>query len=170
MTEWLRRWSGWIALVLLAALYYRSFGRGIDSVSLYAAAGRCILHGEPLLPCMPMFSYQPALAALFIPLAFVPAPLQKLVWYVVCVGSLVLTVRLAEAMAERLYPGAARGQNLVWLRGASLFFCSKHILDVLNYQAYEAPALALVTLGVWALTFGREALGGLGLALAAAIR
>jgi hypothetical protein len=43
-------------------------------------------------------------------------------------------------------------------------------MDVLNYQAYEAPALALTMLGIWALTTGREALGGFGLSVAAAIR
>jgi alpha-1,2-mannosyltransferase len=89
---------------------------------------------------------------------------------VICVGSLVLTVRLAEAMAERLYPGATRGRNLIWLRSVSLFFCSKHIPDVLNYQAYEAPALAMVTLGIWALTVGRQAPGGFWLGASAAIR
>ena len=170
MTEWLRRWSGWIALVVLAAIYYRQFGRGFDSVTLYAAAGRCMLRGEALLPCAPMFSYPPALALLLIPFALIPAALQKLVWYAICVGSLVLTVRLAEAMAERLYPGATRGRNLIWLRAASLLFCSKHILDVLNYQAYEAPTLAMITLGIWALTVGRDSWGGFWLGLAAAAR
>src|SRR5208282_5565127 len=126
--------------------------------------------GQALLPCQPMFSYQPALAALLLPFAVLPAPLQKLVWYVICVGSLVLTVRLAEAMAEQLYPGATRGRNLFWLRSVSLFFCSKHIPDVLNYQAYEAPALAMVTLGTWTLTIGREALSGFCLGAVAAIR
>ena len=170
MTKWLRQRSGWIALTVLAAIYYPFFGKGYQAIALYAAAGRCIWHGEALLPCQPMFSYQPALAALLLPFAVLPAPLQKLVWYAVCVGSLVLTVRLTEAMAERLYPGATRGRNLIWLRTVSLFLCSKHIPDVLNYQAYEAPALAMITLGMWALTVGREALGGFWLAAAAAIR
>jgi hypothetical protein len=170
MTKWLRQRSGWITLIVLAAIYYPFFGKGYQAIPLYAAAGRCIWHGEALLPCQPMFSYQPALAALLLPFAVLPAALQKLVWYVICVGSLVLTVRLTEAMAERLYPGATRGRNLIWLRTVSLFLCSKHIPDVLNYQAYEAPALAMMTLGIWALTVGREALGGFWLAAAAAIR
>ncbi len=170
MTDWLKRYSGWIALVVVAALYYRSFGKGIDSVALYAAAGRCLWHGAVLLSCAPMFSYQPALAALFVPFAALPAVLQKPVWYAICVGSLVLTVRLAEAMAERLYPGATRGRNLLWLRAATLLVCAKQILDVLNYQAYEAPALAAMTLGIWALTAGRDAWGGFWLGAAAAIR
>ncbi len=170
MMEWLKRHRGWITLILLAAIYYSFFGRGYQAIALYAATGRCIWNGQTLLPCQPMFSYQPALAALLLPFAILPAALQKLVWYVICVGSLVLTVRLAEAMAERLYPGATRGRNLIWLRCVSLFLCSKHIMDVLNYQAYEAPALAMVTLGIWALTVGREAPGGFWLAAAAAIR
>ncbi len=170
MTKWLRQHRGWITLIVLAAIYYPFFGKGFQSIGLYAAAGRCILDGVALLPCQPKFSYQPALAALLIPFAFIPPVLQKLVWYAICVGSLVLTVRLAEAMAERLYPGATRGRNLIWLRSVSLFLCSKHILDVLNYQAYEAPTLAMMTLGIWALTVGREALGGFWLAAAAAVR
>jgi Glycosyltransferase family 87 len=170
MIEWLRQRRGWITLIVLAAIYYPKFGKGFQSIALYTAGGRCILDGVALLPCQPRFSYQPALAALLLPFAVLPAALQKLVWYVICVGSLALTVRLAEAMAERLYPGATCGRNLIWLRTVSLFLCSKHILDVLNYQAYEAPALAMVTVGIWALTVGREALGGFWLAAAAAIR
>jgi hypothetical protein len=170
MTGLLKRNSGWIALVVVAALYYRSFGKGIDSVVLYAAAGRCVWHAQTLLPCAPMFSYQPALAALFIPLAAVPAVLQRPVWYVLSIGSLVLTMRLAEAMAARLYPGATCGRNLIWLRAASLLVCSKHILDVLNYEAYEAPALAIMTFGTWALTVGRDACSGFVLGAAAALR
>jgi len=170
MIEWLKRHRGWVTLIVLATLYYPLFGKGIQHIALYAAAGRCIWQGQALLPCQPMFSYQPALAALLLPFAVLPAPLQKLVWYVICVGSLVLTVRLAEAMAEQLYPGATRGRNLFWLRSVSLFFCSKHIPDVLNYQAYEAPALAMVTLGIWALTVGRQAPGGFWLGASAAIR
>jgi len=170
MIEWLRQRRGWITLIILAAIYYPFYGTGVQSIALYAAAGRCIWHGDALLPCQPMFSYQPALAALLLPFAVLPAALQKLVWYVISVGSLVLTVRLTEAMAERLYPGATRGRNLIWLRTVSLFLCSKHILHVLSYQAYEAPALAMMTLGIWSLTIGREALGGFWLAAAAAIR
>jgi len=170
MTGWLKRNSGWIAVVVVAVLYYRSFGKGLDSVVLYAAAGRCVWHAQTLLPCVPMFSYQPALAALLIPLAAVPTVLQKPIWYAVSIGSLVITVRLAEAMAARLYPGATRGRNLIWLRAVSLFMCSKHILDLLNYEAYEAPALAIMTFGIWALTVGRDAGSGFSLGAVAALR
>ena len=160
MLEWLRQHRGWITLIVLAAIYYPFFGKGSQGIALYAAAGRCIWHGQALLPCEPMFSYQPALAALMVPIAVLPAALQKLVWYVICVCSLVLTVRLAEAMAERLYPGATHGRNLIWLRTVNLLLCSKYILLVLAYQAYQAPALAMTMLGIWALTVGREASGG----------
>ena len=152
MMEWLKRHRGWITLIVLAAIYYPLFGKGSKESCCIPPPAAAFWPSQALLPCAPMFSYQPALAALLIPFGVLPAALQKLVWYVICVGSLVLTVRLAEAMAERLYPGATHGRNLIWLRSVSLFFCSKHILDVLNYQAYEAPALAMVTLGIWALT------------------
>ena len=91
---------------------------------------------------------------LVIPIGFAPAALQELIWYVICIGSLVITVRLAEAMAGRLYPSATLGRNLIWLRAVTLGFCAKHILDALNYEAYDAPALAMIMLGVWALTGG----------------
>ena len=137
---------------------------------LYAGASRCILVEQALPPCAPMFSLCTGAGSGGDAIGFMPAALQKLVWYVICVGSLVITVRLTEAMAERLYPGATYGRNLVWLRCVSLFLCSKHIMDVLNYQAYEAPSLAMVTLGTWALTIGREALSGFCLGAVAAIR
>jgi len=170
MMQWLGRWRGWIILVLLTAAFYTHFGRASFNAPYYAEAGRCIWRGAALLPCLPQFPYQPALAALFIPFSFIPAALQNPVWYVICVGSLVLTVRLAEAMAEQLYPGATHGRNLVWLRIIVLVTCAKHILDVLIYAAYDAPALAMMTLGIWALCVGRNGAGGLWLGLAAAIR
>jgi len=170
MTAWLKQRWGWIALVLLAAIYYPFFGKGFEGITVYSAAADCVWRGEVMLPCAPPFSYEPALAALALPFVFIPAALHKVVWYAICVASLVVTVRFAEAMGERLYPGVTRGENLVWLRSASLLLCGKQILEVLNYQAYEAPALAMLTVGMWALTVGRESAGGFWLGVGAAVR
>ena len=170
MTEWLRKRSGWITLILLAAVYYPLFGKGVRGLIYYVQAGQCILSDQPLIACAPGYSYSPALAALVIPIGSAPAVLQELIWYVICVGSLVITVRLAEAMAGRLYPGAALGRNLIWLRAVTLGFCAKHILDAFNYEAYDAPALAMIMLGVWALTGGRTAKSGFWLGAATAVR
>jgi Glycosyltransferase family 87 len=170
MAEWLRKRSGWIALILLAAIYYPLFGKGVRGLTFYVQAGQCILSDQPLIACAPGYSYSPALAVLVIPIGFAPAALQELIWYVICVGSLVITVRLAEAMAGRLYPGATLGRHLIWLRAVTLGFCAKHILDVLNYEAYDAPALAMIMLGVWTLTAGREARSGFWLGAATAVR
>ncbi len=167
-------WGGWLTLILISAVYYPRFGKGFsggpDGVALYTSAAQCLLHGEPLLPCAPTFPYQPALAAVMIPLALLPPVLQKPVWYVVCVGALVLTARLTEEMAARLYPGAVTGRNLIWLRVLSLFICSKQIELVIDYQAYDGPALAMMTLGIWTLCVGRDAASGLWLGIVAAIR
>ena len=97
-------WSDWIVLVVTAAALYPMFGRSSDMGPFYGAAARCVLRGEALLTCLPQYPYQPALALFFIPLAFLPAILQRLIWYVVCIGCLVIAVRLIEAIAERLYP------------------------------------------------------------------
>ena len=169
--EWLWPWSDWIVLVITAAALYPIFGRSSDLGPYYGTAARCILRGEPILTCLPPWPYQPALAVFFVPLAFLPPILQRLVWYVVCVGSLVIAVRLTEAIAERLYPGSTtRGQNLFWLRTIMLITCGKHFLDVITYASHDPLSLALIMLGTWALFNGREAVGGLWLAVAAAIR
>ena len=170
LAEWLKRHRGWVILVVAAAAYYPMFGRGSDTAPFYADAGRCILRGAPLLVCLPPYPYQPALAVFVVPLSFLPVVLERLVWYVICVGSLVITMRLAEAVAERLYPGATRAQNLFWLRAIVLVTCGKHILDVLTYASHDPLALAMMTFAIWALFIGREALGGAWLAAAAAIR
>ena len=127
-------WSDWIVLVVTAAALYPMFGRSSDLGPFYGAAARCVLRGEALLTCLPQYPYQPALALFFIPLAFLPAILQRLIWYVVCIACLVIAVRLTEAIAERLYPGATRGQNLFWLRTIMLITCGKHFLDVITYS------------------------------------
>jgi Glycosyltransferase family 87 len=170
LVEWVKQQRGWIILIVVAAAYYPWFGRGSDTAPFYADAGRCILRGEPLLACLPAFPYQPALAVFVVPLSFLPVVLERVIWYVICVGSLVVTVRLAEAVAERLYPGATRGPNLFWLRTIVLVTCAKHIIDVLAYASHDPLALALMTFAIWALYVGREAVGGAWLAVAAAIR
>jgi Glycosyltransferase family 87 len=163
-------WSDWIVLTVTAAAVYPIFGRSSDMGPFYSTAARCILHGEALLTCLPPYPYQPALAIFFIPIAFLPAVLQRLIWYVIFVGCLVLTVRLSEAIAERLYPGSTRGQNLFWLRTIMLVTCGKHFLDVVTYASHDPLSLAIIMLATWALFNGREAAGGLWLAVAAAIR
>ena len=170
LTEWVKHHRGWVILTVIAAAYYPWFGRGSDTAPFYAAAGRCILRGEPLLACLPAFPYQPVLAVFVVPLSFLPVVLERTLWYLICVGSLVITVRFAEAVAERLFPGATRGANLFWLRAIVLVTCAKHIIDVLAYASHDPLALALITFATWALFIGREAVGGAWLAVAAAIR
>jgi alpha-1,2-mannosyltransferase len=170
LAEWVKHHRGWVILIVVAAAYYPWFGRGSDTAPFYAAAGRCILRGEPLLVCLPAFPYQPALAVFVVPLSFLPVVLERVLWYLICVGSLVVTVRIAETIAERLYPGATRGANLFWLRAIVLVTCAKHIIDVLSYASHDPLALALITFATWALFIGREAVGGAWLAVAAAIR
>jgi Glycosyltransferase family 87 len=163
-------WSDWIVLTVTAAALYPMFGRSSDMGPFYSTAARCILRAEALLTCLPPYPYQPALAIFFIPLAFLPAVLQRLIWYVIFVGCLVIAVRLTEAIAERLYPGSTRGRNLFWLRTIMLVTCGKHFLDVITYASHDPLSLAIIMFGTWALFNGREAAGGLWLAVAAAIR
>ena len=166
----LKPWSDWIVLIVTAAALYPMFGRSSDMGPFYSTAARCILRGEALLSCLPPYPYQPALAIFFIPLAFLPAVLQRLIWYVIFVGCLVIAVRLTEAIAERLYPGSTRGQNLFWLRTIMLITCGKHFLDVITYASHDPLSLAIIMFATWALFNGREAVGGLWFAVAAAIR
>jgi len=166
----LQLWSDWIVLIVTAAALYPMFGRSSDMGPFYSAAARCVLDGEALLSCLPQYPYQAALAVFFIPLAFLPPVLQRLIWYVIFVGCLVIAVRLTEAIAERLYPGSTRGQNLFWLRTIMLVSCGKHFLDVVTYASHDPLSLALIMFGTWALFNGREAAGGAWLAVAAAIR
>src|SRR6516225_5754337 len=107
----LKPWSDWIVLVLTAAALYPMFGRSSDMGPFYSTAARCILRGEALLTCLPPYPYQPVLAIFFIPLAFLPAVLQRLIWYVIFVGCLVIAVRLTEAIAERLYQARRAGKT-----------------------------------------------------------
>ena len=166
----LQPWSDWIVLIVTAAALYPMFGRSSDMGPFYSAAARCVLNGESLLSCLPQYPYQAALAVFFIPLAYLPPVLQRLIWYVIFVGCLVIAVRLTEAIVERLYPGSTRGQNLFWLRTIMLVTCGKHFLDVITYASHDPLSLALIMFGTWALFNGREAAGGAWLAVAAAIR
>ena len=166
----LQPWSDWIVLIVTAAALYPMFGRSSDMGPFYSAAARCVLNGESLLSCLPQYPYQAALAVFFIPLAYLPPVLQRLIWYVIFVGCLVIAVRLTEAIAERLYPDSTRGQNLFWLRTIMLITCGKHFLDVITYASHDPLSLALIMFGTWALFNGREAAGGAWLAVAAAIR
>jgi Glycosyltransferase family 87 len=51
-----------------------------------------------------------------------------------------------------------------------LVTCGKHFLDVITYASHDPLSLAFIMFATWALFNGREAVGGLWLAVAAAIR
>jgi hypothetical protein len=136
---------------------------------LYLLAGERIQAGEPIYRNYERAFAYPALFALpFVPMTWLPVPMQRPVWYVVNFAALaIIVVRLQRRVAP-IMPAGARGW-LFWSLVALL--AGRHILAVLENQSHDLLVFLCAFLALDALCAARAktagALAGLGAALKA---
>ena len=166
----LRRYGGWIALAVVVAVYYRRFSKESMNFADYLQGAACLLNGQPMLECAPAFPYTPAFALAIGPFLALSPGLQNLVWYAILVASTVACFAISEALARCLYPAAAEGRKLIWLRILAVVLGLKFALAVFGFQAHDTPVFMLVLVGLWGLSVGRPVTAGAMLAIAAALK
>ncbi len=173
----------WLAVAVGAVLYCRHYWDEAPGLSLFIAAGRCMLDGMPLQNCDATFTYPPLFALTMIPLVPLPMVLQNLAWYLLTVLSIIGCITLSARMAQRLAPmpssiaaqaGDASEQwsqrDLAWLYVLGVLLSVKFILAAIGNQSYDAFVVVLVMVGLVALADERPGLAGASLALAAALK
>jgi hypothetical protein len=169
-----QRRACWIAAVIAIAAYYPRFIKGAggkEGLTIFPAAAECMLRGETPLHCKTViFVYPPFFALLSVPLAAMPMWLREVVWYLVLIGTLVVSLQLCEALARQLFPGEWTQRELAQFRILTFVLSLKFMLAVLENQAFDSIALVFILLGLLALVTGRSSLAGAGLAVAAALK
>lgn len=149
---------GLVALLLVATIVFVTrLSHRLPDFEVYARAAGRALAGEPLYRAEDghwLFKYLPAFAVMTIPIALVPLPVAKLLWFLVSVAILVPFLRMTVAVQpERVKP--------VWLLVAAT------LVTMGDFYGHELRLgqtnLLLATAAVGALLAmkqGREILAG----------
>jgi hypothetical protein len=165
-----RRYGGWIALAVAVAVYHRRFAKESMNFADYVQGAACLLDGQPMLQCAPAFPYTPVFALVMAPFLALSPGLQNLVWYAILIAATVACFAISETLARRLYPAAADGHRLLWLRVLAVVLGVKFALAVFGFHAHDTPVFMLLLVGLWGLSVGRPVTAGATLALAAALK
>jgi hypothetical protein len=136
---------------------------------LYLLAGERIQAGEPIYRSGERAFAYPALFALpFVPMTWLPAAMQRAVWYGINFAALaVIVIRLHRRTAPMM-PSGAR----IWLYWSAVaLVAGRHVLAVLENQSHDLLVFLCAFLAIDALCAARGktagALAGLGAALKA---
>ena len=162
-----RRWIQPAAALLLAAAAWLVFtyrvARGMPDFEVYRNAGSRAAAAEPLYREADgdyQFKYFPAFAIVAIPLAAVPLPVAKAIWFGAGVASLVVLLRIGP----RALPEMRRSTR--WLVFVALVALGKYYARDLLLGQVNVIFTLVATGAIVAICAGREALGGALVALA----
>lgn len=130
-----------------------------------------MLHGETPRHCGDLiYAYPPFFALLWTPLVPMPELPRVIIWYLVIIGTIVVSLRLCETLVRLSFPQGWSDKELATVRILTFVLAFKFMLSVLSNQAYDSLALVFVLLGLVALLSERSLVGGASLAMAAAIK
>lgn len=164
-----RRWLLATLLVLLLAGGLAGFlGKDTSELPVYTTGAARMWAGEEIYrrDDFKPFTYPPFFALPFVPLAWLPEPAQRGVWFALNVLLLAYVLRtLHRAVRE-----AAPGRALAPFWGLVLALSFRHITAVFENQSHDLVILACVTAAADALRRGREPLGGAAAGLGAACK
>jgi len=169
-SPWARRYGPWLVLLVAAAAYYPRFIYAPAGMDLYAQAAACLLKGQMLETCDPLFTYPPIFAFIVLPLEPLPAWLRDVVWYFITLAATVGLFRLSEMVATNALAAPLTAAEQRWVRLIVLLLSLKLILAVFENQAYDALVVLFVVAGLAALVSGRALESGAGLGFAAALK
>lgn len=164
------RYGPWLLILVAAAAYYARFVKVPAGMEMYPKAAFCLLHGAMLQACDVGFTYPPIFAFLMLPLEPLPLWLRDLIWYLVTVGAVIGSYKLAERIARNAVAMPLNAVELGWVRLLGLLLSLKLILAVFENQSYDALVLVVLLLGLAALASGRDFWSGAALGLAAALK
>lgn len=145
-----------------------------DDVYLHSA--RQLAQGNDLYKDVPLYTYPPFMAWLFIPLSILPTPVARTAWFLICVSSILVMVnvawKLANARGERLFPGQTTAPSLsIWLIFlVGLAFGARPAFTALLHHQTDLLMDALIFLGMLALARKRPGWGAVCFGFAGAMK
>ncbi|HEY2506757.1 MAG TPA: glycosyltransferase 87 family protein [Streptosporangiaceae bacterium] len=149
-----------VALVVVFALVYQPF-----DLAIYLWGGHAVTHGAELYLQQSQgnwYTYPPFAAALFTPLAALPAVLVRVLWELASIGA------LAWACALTLKLAGQRPTRIVVLALAAAALVLEPMYHTLFLGQVNLFLLALVLADIWRAARGRPA--GIGIGIATAIK
>ena len=156
-----------ILVALLAALFAFKASAKMADFEVYWRAGNRALAAEPLYRAEDehyQFKYLPAFALLATPLAVLPLPVAKAVWF----GISAALIPVVLALGVRLLP--ARNRPAAWLAAITFVVMAKFYGHELVLGQVNLLLAAIVIAAVHLLRRGREPGAGLLIALAVVIK
>ena len=162
--DW-EKWTPWIVAGLLTLLAVIRAGRhGGDFPTYWRAAGR-FLHGAPLYPSsdgLNTYRYSPGVLLFLAPLAGMPLPVAKALWFALLVAT---GWRVARRLVT-LIPGPGAGRAVL----IGFVGVSRPFLDGFFYAQVDVLVLGLVVMAFVAENRGRDGLAGAMIAIAGGLK
>jgi Glycosyltransferase family 87 len=161
--------AAWIAfaVVFVTTIYVVKIGRRMPDFEVYRTASIRALLAEPLYRQSDghwQFKYLPAFAVVAAPIAVVPDPVARALWFSASVALLVVLLRTSAALVpDRRY---SKG----FLIGAAVVLLGKFYAHELELGQVNILMAALVTGAALAMTRGREGLAGVLVACAIVVK
>jgi hypothetical protein len=170
MKKFVRRYGIFILLVIAIIIYFPTFARHHDGMTLYPLAGECLLKGQSIKEGAPAFTYPPVFAFFMIP--FVPLPMlaRNILWYVILLGSTFLSFRFCQRLVLATFPRTLNERETRWLGWVSLALSLKFIFSVFENQAYDGIVFLCLLIGLDGVWKGKDLRACIGLAMAAALK
>ena len=161
----------WLILLWTAVFIagYVAFAlKPYTELPLYLLAGERIQKREPIYRADERAFAYPAFFALpFVPMTWLPAPVQRPVWYVINFAALaVIGIRLHRRIAPIMTPGARTW--LFW--SAVALLAGRHVLAVLENQSHDLLVFLCAFLAIDALCASRGKTAGASAGLGAALK
>jgi hypothetical protein len=168
---WSRRYPYLVAAVALLIGIACPFltRRNSEWDDVFVRAANHLREGDGLYHWDEGYVYPPFMAALAMPFTFLPQTIERLAWFLISAGCLVLLCRWAWQLAgggpiPSLRTGSFR-EHLIWLLGLACGF--RYAIDCLTHQQTDLLIGALVIGGCFALFHGRTLLAATCLGVAA---
>jgi hypothetical protein len=167
----------WIAIaaivaVILAAVLPRL--RKPGELDVYLTGARRMMSGQEVYrpTDLKAFTYPPFFALPFVPLAMLPAELQRPAWWLCNLSLLGAAAWLITALAWPVaVPGAMRGGPPIWLNTSLVaVLAMKFVILPLVWESHDLIVLALILASGAATAGRREAASGMWAGLAAACK
>jgi alpha-1,2-mannosyltransferase len=148
-----------VVLLAIAAawVFTHKASNRMPDFEVYWKAGSRATAGEPLYresDADYQFKYFPAFAVMAIPIAAIPMPIAKAIWFTSAIVSLVMLLRLAP----RVLPERRRATR--WLVCVAIVALGKYYARDLVLGQINTMFALVVTAAIVAMTAGREALAG----------
>ncbi len=166
--HWWRAWilAGWV--IAFGAGFVAFALKPYSELPLYLQAAERMRAGEPIYRTDERaFTYPPLFALPFVPLTFVPQPLQRPLWYTVNFTAITIIVL---RLRRRLIPLLGTGKREIVLWSLAALLSGRYVFAVFENQSHDLLVFLCAFLAIDALCAAQSCTAGLLAGLGAALK